>query len=206
MAFQAGRLADVPLVVVQGDGAVGETLLADGIEGTADGLAEARATATESLLQGAEATVGNGLAGVEVADVVVVGEDAVLTADDAGDEVAVAVGVGHALTVDDGLCRGREVGPYGIERVFYLANLVERHRGTGIAFNTAGTLAGTQVATELLSEDVGRDEYLADLQDRGKFLVHIKLSKFPLRGLDINFKRPRIKLIKRIIFYDHEFL
>ena len=84
--------------------------------------------------------------------------------------------------------------------------VVERHRGTGIAFDTTGTLAGTQVATELLSEDVGRDEYLADLQDRGKFLVHIKLSKFPLRGLDINFKRPRIKQIKRIIFYDHEFL
>jgi len=190
-AFQAGRLADVPLMVVQSDGAVGETLLTDGIEGTTDGLAEARATATESLLQGAEATVGNGLAGVEVADVVVVGEDAVLTADDAGDEVAVTVGVGHALTVDDGLCRGREVGPYGIERVFYLANLVERHRGTGIAFNTTGTLAGTQVATELLSEDVGRDEYLADLQDRGKFLVHIKLSKFPLRGLGKNKIKPQ---------------
>ena len=41
-ALFATAAADVPLVVVQCGGAVGERLLADGIEGAADGLGEVR--------------------------------------------------------------------------------------------------------------------------------------------------------------------
>ena len=100
--------------------------------------------------------------------VVVTGEDAVLTAYDACNEVAFLVGIGHALTVDDGLSLCREVGPHGVEHVLNLSNLVHRDRCPGIAFDAAGTLARIQVTAELLCQYVRRDEYVAYLEDGRK--------------------------------------
>ena len=44
------------------------------------------------------------MAVTEVLDVVVAGEDTVFLSDDTGDEVAISIGIGDALLVDDTLC------------------------------------------------------------------------------------------------------
>ena len=82
--------------------------------------------------------------------VIVTGENAVLTAYDACNEVALLIGICHALTVDHGLSLHREVGPHGVEHVLNLGNLVHRDRCPGIALDAAGTFASIQVAAELL--------------------------------------------------------
>ena len=98
-------------------------------------------------------------------DVAVAGEDAVLAADDARHEVALLVGVGDALAVDDALCCGREVGPDVVETVLDLHDLVEGDGCAGLALDTAGTVAGVEVAAELLGQQVRRDEDVANLED-----------------------------------------
>ena len=64
--------------------------------------------------------------------------------------------VGYALTVDDALCRCRQVGPNGIERIFNFADFIEADGRSGISFYATGTLAFLVVAAESLSQYVGR--------------------------------------------------
>jgi hypothetical protein len=63
------------------------------------------------------------------------------------------------------------VGPHGIETIFYLAYLVDGYGRASIALNTTDAFAASQVATEQLGENVGREEHIADLQDGGDCLV-----------------------------------
>ena len=97
-----GSIANSPTVEVEADEPALEMLLADGIEGAGDGFHEARTAFAARFLQGAEAAA-LGQFGDVVGRIVVVGEGAVLAVDDGCDEFAFGVGVGHALTVDDGL-------------------------------------------------------------------------------------------------------
>ena len=83
--------------------------------------------------------------------------------DDAGHEVALLVGVGHPLTVDDALCRSRQILPNFIQASFNLADFIEGYGRSGVAFHTAGTVAGVEVATELFGQQVGGNENAADL-------------------------------------------
>lgn len=157
----ASLAADVPLVVVEGHGAIGETLLADGVKGATDGLAELGAAGAIGFLQGTEA---DGLLALDTSrKTFVTGEHTVFAVDDAGHEVALLVGVGHALAVDDGLGRGTQVAPDGVEGVFDVCHFVEADGRAGIALDAAGATAGIKVATELFGQDVGRDEYVANL-------------------------------------------
>lgn len=167
-AFLYGRLAHHPAVVVQRHSAVGEAFFANGVERTADGLAETAAACAESLFQRAQTATADVLAAVLVGDVVIIGEHTVLPPHDAGHKIAFLVGVDHALTVYHGLSRGREVAPRHVYGIFNLHHFVECHGCSGIAFNAALALAGGQVAAELFGENVGRYEYFAYLQDGWK--------------------------------------
>ena len=142
-----GIVADIPTVVVEGYGTVGEAFLADGVEGARDGLDELCLALTVGAFEGAEA-----------AAVVVAGEDAVLAAHDAGDEVALTVGVGYALLVDDGLRLCRHIAPDGVEGTLYAGYFVEGDGCAGVAFDAADAFAGVEVAAELLGDDVRGDE------------------------------------------------
>ena len=95
-----------------------------------------------------------GLMGIEVVDIIIIGKHAVFPSDDARHQIAIFIGIDHTLLVDDGLGRSREVTPYFIETVFYLCYLIERHRCPSVTLNTALSLAGTKVTTELLRQDV----------------------------------------------------
>ena len=100
--------------------------------------------------------------------VVVAGEDAVLAADDGGDEVALFIDIGHALAVDDALCAGAEMGPYDVEDVLQTGHFVLTQGGAGIALDAACTAAGVEVAAEGFGEDLGGEDDIAHLDDRGK--------------------------------------
>ena len=78
----------------------------------------------------------------------IAGEHTVAAIDNARNEIALAVGVGHALMVDGGLCLGAELRPYVVEHALKLAHLVEGERGTTVALNAALALAGVEVAAK----------------------------------------------------------
>ena len=75
---------------------------------------------------------------------------------DACHQLAFRVVVGYALTVDDALCRCRQISPYGIERIFNFADFIEADGRSGISFNATSTLAFLVVAAESLGQYVGR--------------------------------------------------
>ena len=153
-------------MVVQCHGTVAESFLADRVERTADGLAECTLALSKSFFQGAQAAVA-----------IVAGEHAVFTMHNAGDEVAFLIGIGHALRIDYCLSRGRQIAPYGVERILNTFNLVERYGSTGIAFYAAHTFALFVVAAELFRQQIRRNEYFAYLQD-GRYLFFFHLSLF----------------------------
>ena len=90
-----------------------------------------------------------------VVDIVIAGKDAVTSIDDARHEVAVSIGIGHALPVDDMLGRRREVGPHRVKCIFHGTNLIEGHRCARIALHTATALALVKVAAEAFRKDIG---------------------------------------------------
>ena len=123
-----------------------QLLLADWIEVAADGL----------LLQ--QATVR-------------APEDTVAAADDACHKLALAVGIGNALAVDDGLRACRELRPECIEAFFDVCNLVERDRRTCIPFLAATAVTALDVAAEVLRQDVRVQDDIAHLDEVTKRLV-----------------------------------
>jgi hypothetical protein len=96
-------------------------------------------------------------------DIIIAGEHTILTIHNTGDEVTLLISIGYSLLVDNGLRRSREVTPHIIDAILNLHHLVERHRGTSIAFYAAFTLAHLQVAAEQLREDVRRDKHSPNL-------------------------------------------
>ena len=105
------------------------------------------------------------LQGAEAAALVITGEHAVAATHYAGDKLAVDVGVGHALPVDDGLGRRAELGPHLVESVLNSHHFVERDRRTGVALHAALALATLQVAAKLLRDDVGGYKHIANLDN-----------------------------------------
>lgn len=169
-----GIAADLPFVVVKAHESLAERLLADWVEGARDGLHKVRATIAVEALEGAQAAVVNGVAVAEVLKVLIARKDTVFAANDARYKIALAVGISHALAVDDALCRCCKVGPNVVEAILNLANLVERYWCARIALHAADALARIEVAAESLREDVARNEYVAHLYDM-EFLHNVYL-------------------------------
>jgi hypothetical protein len=71
------------------------------------------------------------------------------------------------MLVDNGLGRGTHIAPNLIETRLNLHYLIERNRGTCIAFNTALALASSKVATELFGKDIRRNQHIAYLENGG---------------------------------------
>ena len=157
--FLDRAVADAPTVVVEADKSVGKAFLAQGVEGAGYGFRPRRLALAAYLFEGAEAA----------AVLVVTGKHAVAAAHDTRHEVAVGVGVCHALLVNHRLRRGTEVGPCRIERVFYFRHLFEQQGRAGIAFYAARAAACREVAAEIFGEEVGRYQYVAHLE-QGKSL------------------------------------
>ena len=93
-----------------------------------------------------------------------IGESAVTTMNNTGHEFALNIGIGHALALDDTLCRSRHERPCGIQRQLNLGHLIQCDRRTGIAFDAAGTSASLEVAAEKLREEVGGKQHAADFK------------------------------------------
>lgn len=106
--------------------------------------------------------------------VVVAGEHTVLAVDNACHQLAVAVGVGHSLMVDDALCLGGQVGPYGVETLLQLTDLIEGDGCAGISFDAACAMAGIEVTTEIFGDDVGGYQYIADLKNMKLVSFHCR--------------------------------
>ena len=111
---------------------------------------------------GASLTVGL-FQSAEAKAVLIARKHAVLTPDDAGHEVALLVGVGHPLTVDDRLRLCRQVFPHLVHAAFNFADFIEGYGCSGVAFHAAGTVTDIEVATELFGQQVGGNQNAADL-------------------------------------------
>jgi hypothetical protein len=81
------------------------------------------------------------------------GEHTFPAPDNTRHHVTIAVSIGYALLIDNALCRGREVRPYGIETIFYSSYLVEGYWRAGIAFYATDALALLIVTAEALGDD-----------------------------------------------------
>jgi hypothetical protein len=171
-SFVAGTLANVPFVIVQPDGAIAETLGSDGVKRTTERFAETGLARAESLFQGAEAAVADRLTGGEILNVTMIGEYTVLAINDACHQVALLIGVGHTLFVDDSLCRCRQIIPHRVQHFFYFQDFIHAYGCTRFAFDATLAFALGKVAAELFRNDVGRKQHVADLKDGGKGLVH----------------------------------
>ena len=138
-----GITAYLPTVIVQSYAPIGETFLTDGIERTTDGFTETGLSCPIGFLQRTQAIFA-----------IVAGENTVLATYDTRHEVALLVGIGHALLVDNGLCQSREILPHRIHTFLYLRDFLHRHRRTRIPLHATDTLALLIVTTELLRQDL----------------------------------------------------
>ena len=174
-----GSVADRPAVQVQPDETAGETLLADGVEGARDGLQEAGTSFAAGFLQGTEAAADGKLRDL-VGRIVVIGEHAVFATHDGRHQLAFRVGVGHTLTVHNGLSLSGHLGPGSVQRRFDLADFSEGDGRAGIALDAAGTATGTEVAAELLGKDGRGDQHFPHFKYR--YLFHAKLNNSKLKN------------------------
>ena len=94
---------------------------------------------------------------IPILNIPIVGKHTVLSSDDTRHKVALLIGIGHALFVDDTLRRSREVAPNGIETILYLSDFLKGNRCACITFDTALSLADTEVATKLLRQNLRRE-------------------------------------------------
>jgi hypothetical protein len=94
------------------------------------------------------------LQGTQTVVAIITGKHTVLTTHNASDHIAILVSIGYALLVNNTLGRSREVGPYGVEAIFYGCYLVKSYWRTGIAFYTADALALLIVTAEALGDNI----------------------------------------------------
>ena len=159
-------------MIIQADQSIAEILLTDRIERTADGLDK-----SGWLLAFRSLTVGT-FQGTQAVVTVIAGEDAVSAPDDARHEIAIAVGIGHALAVDDRLRRCRKHGPYVVQHFFHAGYLVQ---GNGCAVSTldaADALALLIVATEAFGQNLRGNQHSADFQDGWYFTSFHSFVKY----------------------------
>ena len=153
--FGHGRRTDGPTVVVECYGAVGERLLANGVKRATDGLGPVDAPLAKRTIGGAETKTV----------VVIARKTAFSSADDAGNEVAVAVAIGYSLLVEHFAGAGTELHAHGRQHTLQFATLLGRDRGTGFAFDAAGSATGGEIATKMFGENIGRQEHVAYLEN-----------------------------------------
>ena len=152
-----GGTAYLPLMIVKSHSTIRENLFTNRIQGTTDGFLKKSLSLPADFLKGAETGA-----------VLMAGEHTVAPFHNARHHVAIAVGVCHTLSVNHRLCRGRHVGPYGIETILYLSNLIEGHGRTGITLHAARSMARVEVAAKKLGQYVGGKQHIPDLNDGRK--------------------------------------
>ena len=152
-------------MIVEPDKAATELLLANGIEGTRDGLAPRGAPVMARPFQGAKAAIVDGVAVCPVVQILITSEHAILAVHNARHQVAVTVGISHALSVDHALGRSRKLGPNLVETGLNAPYLVERYRCAGIALDTAPPLAGIEITAEFFGENIGGNQYVPYLKN-----------------------------------------
>jgi hypothetical protein len=126
---------------------------ADGVQMTGNGLVEVGLTGTEGFLDGAVAATA----------LVVASEDTIFVVDDGGHQIALAIGIDYALTVDNGTRLGAQFVPNDGKHFFQLFHFFQLNGRSRIAFNTTLPFAGIQVAKELLAKHIETHYYVAYL-------------------------------------------
>ena len=161
LAFDHRIAAHLPSTIVQTGQAIGKTLLTNGIQCTANGLAERSFPGQKGTLQRTKTIVA-----------LITSKDTILSANNAGHQVAVAIGVGHALRIDDRLGRGRQVAPDSLQARLHLADFIQRDRRAGITFYTTDALAFLVVTAKIRRDNVGGKQDVAHLNDGGNLVYH----------------------------------
>ena len=166
--FFATTATNIPAMIVQSHRPVRKDFFANGIEGAADGFDKRCLSRTTGFFQSTEAAVLDHRRTriAREGQVVITGKHTVLASHNTRHQVAVAVCIGHALTVNNSLGRSTEVLPHRINAVFYLHHLIEVDGSAGITLYTADAATHFQVTAELFCEDVRRDQHIGYLQDR----------------------------------------
>ena len=98
-------------------------------------------------------------------------EGTISPTDDACDQFAFAVRIGHTLLVDDGLCSGCELWPKVVELCLDVCYFVECDRCSGIALLAASSMTALDVAAEVFCQDVCVQDDIANLKEVTKRLV-----------------------------------
>ena len=91
---------------------------------------------------------------MNISQIIIEREDAILAPYDARDEVALLIGIRHTLLVNHRLCRSREITPYIIQTRLDFSDFIEGYRCSGIALDTTLALTDTKVTTEFLRQDL----------------------------------------------------
>lgn len=136
-----------------------EFLLADGVEGTTNGLLFVET-----------------LKGAEVAVALLAGKDTFATADDTSDKVSFDVDVAHSVEVDFGLCLCAEPAPYDVQGSFEGCNLLHRDGCSGISLDATCSVACIEIAAEVFGEDVRMDDDIPndDKITKGSARFHVQ--------------------------------
>ena len=151
-AFCHCCLAHRPAVIVECRKSIAQLLGTYGIKCTTDGFTEADVAMAVGLFQCAVA-----------AAILMAGKHAVLAIADRGNQIALFIGVCHALPVYHLLRTGMQVAPHHIQCLFYLCHFLKGYGCSRIAFHTANAMTGIQVAAKILCNNVGRQQHVAHL-------------------------------------------
>ena len=153
-AFGYRVFAHAPAVIVDAHQSIVKAFHPDGIKSTGNGLYKTRASLSVGTFQGTKATA-----------ILIAGEHTVASAYNAGDKIAIDVGISHTLLVDHCLCRSVELGPHFVERILDAHNLIHCHGSSRVAFHTALTFAAFQVTTKFFRYNIGRHQHIANLKN-----------------------------------------
>ena len=165
LSFAHSCLADIPTVIVDAYESIAESLFADGVELAGDRLAPPNLALAVGAVKGTQTAMRySGLPVLKV-KIAIAGKHTVFATHDAGHQIAVVVGIGDTLLVDDALCRRAEVTPHHVECVFHLADLIEGYRCARVAFYTALSFAGVQITTKFLRENIRGNEHVSHFYD-----------------------------------------
>ena len=106
-------------------------------------------------------------------------EDTVFAVDNLRYQFTFAVVVGYTFVCHHVTCGGRHHGQQHVEVLLYLLGFLWFERCSGIAFDTATAFALLQVATELLLDDVERNQGVLYLKHLSVNVFYIWLLHVP---------------------------
>lgn len=150
--FYHGVAAHIPLVEIDRH-KVAHLTQTSRIEVAADGFAPMEATLVVGLLYEAE---GAALA-------VACGKNAILAIHDGGHKVAIGVVIHHALLLDKSNGLATHFVLHHGKSLFELLYLVQSHRSSCVALDTANAFAMRGVTAEILGKNIERDDCIAYL-------------------------------------------